>query len=79
MFRAPPLPKTGSVVYPGVAYLCLGRWGKGTFCAVHNGSGRGSREQRRRRRFVVASVELGEFVNSWVIDEEAAGKDTQTD
>ena len=31
----PPFPEPGSVIGPDDKYFCLGRLGKGTFCAIH--------------------------------------------
>lgn len=31
----PPFPEPGSVIGPDAKYFCLGRLGKGTFCAIH--------------------------------------------
>lgn len=73
----PPFPEPGSVVGPDDAYFCLGRLGKGTFCAIHkcvdmSFAHHSSQQQRKRNRIVAAKIELANFVDSGVIDGEAS-------
>ena len=79
-----PFPEPGSVVGPDDAYFCLGRLGKGTFCAIHkcvdmsfahhsqHHHHRQVKNGRKRGRIVAAKVELANFVDSGVIDGEAS-------
>ena len=74
----PPFPEPGSVVGPDDAYFCLGRLGKGTFCAIHKcidlsfAHSHSLKTRKRKNRIVAAKVELANFVDSGVIDGEAS-------
>ncbi|KAL9185325.1 hypothetical protein ACHAXT_003102 [Thalassiosira profunda] len=71
----PPFPEPGSTVGPDDRFFCLGRLGKGTFCAIHKCvdlSYPHASQNERRQRTAAAKVELANFVDSGVIDGEAA-------
>lgn len=57
-------PQPGSMLGP---FFCLGRLGKGTFCSIHKCISLEEGEPQ----LVAAKVELGEFVNSGVLEGEA--------
>ncbi|KAL7535927.1 hypothetical protein ACHAXR_010875 [Thalassiosira sp. AJA248-18] len=84
----PPFPEPGSVIGPDGRYFCIGRLGKGTFCAIHKcvdlsyshtlmadgdaDDDAGKKHANKRQRIVAAKVELANFVDSGVIDGEAS-------
>lgn len=69
----PTFPEPGSVVGPDDAYFCLGRLGKGTFCAIHKCVDMSfAHSHQKRNRIVAAKVELANFIDSGVIDGEAS-------
>lgn len=77
----PPFPEIGSTI--SSKYFCLGRLGKGTFCSIHKcidlsfahrPSGENTNEEKsgEKQRIVAAKAELATFLDSGVIDGEAA-------